>query len=200
MSPRDKYASITCPIQRAVARRVGRILDLFTDQFVHMDAEARLSAFVQAKNESERWRNLVRIPALGFVQRLGRDLGLSVVDLHGEGPATADLRAQREAYQAKHPKSRRYTKLRAPGSTQIAELRLVQRTTAISACAMFDAVLKDGGALPLVLRAHYESILAEAKEEVSVTGPEVYRHIGDMVVGGVHVPTRDQLRKRRKVA
>lgn len=189
---KDKFSHITDIRQRAVARRVARILDLFSTGFAKMAPEERLAAFLRADDDAARWRNLVRIPALGMVQRLGRDLGLAIPDLHGETASGLALREEREkalaadraryaelvtkAIDAKLSRAEKREMDRLSpenrprgctiGRTQIPELAHVQRTTAVMACAMFDAMLADKSDACQFIKAHYEAILVEAKAEV----------------------------------
>lgn len=190
---KDKFSHITDIRQRAVARRVARILDLFSTGFAKMAPEERLAAFLRAEDDAARWRNLVRIPALGMVQRLGRDLGLAIPDLHGETASGLALREERE--KAVAADRARYAELTAKrdegvklsraekremdrlspenrprgctiGRTQIPELLNVQRTTAVMACAMFDAMLADKSDVCAFVKVHYQAILEEARAEV----------------------------------
>lgn len=130
-----------CPRQRAVTLSVGAIVDIFSSGFAPLDREERLSAFAPAEDEPARWRNAVRMCALGMVVRLGRDLGLATNDLHGDE--------------------------RLRGKTRIPELKKIQRTTALNAMRMCDAMLEDRGDMPTVARERYTSIRAKARLEVS---------------------------------
>lgn len=133
-------AKITCPRQRAVARRVGEVLDVFSVGFAKMPPDERLAAFVPAEDDAGRWRNAVRMAALGMVVRLGRDLGLATNDLHGDE--------------------------RLRGRTQIPELRGVQRTTALNALRMCDAMLEDRADMAATAKARYATIRRSARAEV----------------------------------
>lgn len=134
-------AKITCPRQRAVARRVGEVLDVFSVGFAKMPAEERLAAFVPAGDDAARWRNAVRMAALGMVVRLGRDLGLATNDLHGDE--------------------------RLRGRTQVPELKGVQRTTVLNALRMCDAMLEDRSDLGTTARERYAVIRKAAKMDVA---------------------------------
>src|SRR5687768_7223880 len=103
-----------CPRQQAVANRAGEILDIFSAGFSGLAREERLAAYIPAEDAGARWRNAVRMTALGMVVRLGRDLGLATNDLHGDE--------------------------RLRGRTQVPELQSVQRTTSLSALRMCDAM------------------------------------------------------------
>ena len=130
-----------CPRQQAVACRVGEILDIFSTGFAGLAREERLAAYVPAEDAGARWRNAVRMTALGMVVRLGRDLGLATNDLHGDA--------------------------RLSGRTQVPELRSVQRTTSLSALRMCDAMLEDQGDMPVVARSRYVVIRDRALAEVA---------------------------------
>lgn len=129
-----------CPRQKAVANRVGEILDVFSAGFAGLAREERLAAYIPAEDAGARWRNAVRMTALGMVVRLGRDLGLATNDLHGDK--------------------------RLRGRTQVPELQSVQRTTSLSALRMCDAMLEDQGDMPAVARERYEFIRGRAIVEV----------------------------------
>ncbi len=140
----ETIARITCPRQRAVASRVGQVCDLFSVGFAKMAAHRRLAEFAPAKDDAGRWRNLVRMVALGMVVRLGRDLGLATNDLHG----TESLR----------------------GRTQVPELKGVQRTTALNAMRLCDAMIDDAGDVAQHARALYLKIRESALAEVAAAG------------------------------
>lgn len=129
-----------CPRQRAVTLSVGAIVDIFSAGFAALDREERLSVFAPAEDEPARWRNAVRMCALGMVVRLGRDLGLATNDLHGDE--------------------------RLRGKTRIPELRKIQRTTALNAMRMCDAMLEDPGDMPRLARALYDGVLVKARQMV----------------------------------
>jgi hypothetical protein len=135
-----------CPRQQAVANRVGEVLDIFSGTFVCLAREERLSVFAPAEDAGARWRNAVRMAALGMVVRLGRDLGLATNDLHGDE--------------------------RLRGRTQVPELQSVQRTTSLSALRMCDAMLEDQGDMPVVARERYESIRDRARADVVAARPK----------------------------
>lgn len=130
-----------CPRQQAVANRVGEILDIFSTGFAGLAREERLAAYIPAEDAGARWRNAVRMAALGMVVRLGRDLGLATNDLHGD--------------------------MRLRGRTQVPELQSVQRTTSLSALRMCDAMLEDQGDMPVVARSRYVFIRDRALAEVA---------------------------------
>lgn len=134
-----------CPRQRAVTQSVGAIVDIFSSGFSPLDREERLSAFAPAEDEPARWRNAVRMCALGMVVRLGRDLGLATNDLHGDE--------------------------RLRGKTRIPELKRIQRTTALNAMRMCDAMLEDRGDMPRLARDLYDGVLAKARQMVADARP-----------------------------
>lgn len=136
----DRIAKITCPRQAAVARSVGPILDVFSTGFAKMGPDERLAAFVPADDFAARWRNAVRMPALGMVARLGRDLGLGTNELHGDA------------------------KLR--GRTQVPELAGINRTTLLNALWICDAMLEDQADMPSLALARYATIRSRAQAEV----------------------------------
>jgi hypothetical protein len=137
----EVIGKITCPRQRAVAARVGQVLDVFSVGFAGLPAARRVAEYAPAKDDQARWRNVIRMVALGMVVRLGRDLGLATNDLHG----TETLR----------------------GRTQVPELKAVQRTTALNAMRLCDAMLEDAADVPRSARALYEVIRDSARKEVA---------------------------------
>ena len=130
-----------CPRQQAVANRVGEILDIFSAGFAGLAREERVAAYIPAEDAGARWRNAVRMTALGMIVRLGRDLGLATNDLHGDA--------------------------RLSGRTQVPELQSVQRTTSLSALRMCDAMLEDQGDMPVVAWSRYIVIRERAVAEVA---------------------------------
>jgi hypothetical protein len=140
-STAEVIGKITCPRQRAVAARVGQVLDVFSVGFARLPAARRVAEYAPAKDDPARWRNVIRMVALGMVVRLGRDLGLATNDLHG----TETLR----------------------GRTQVPELKPVQRTTALNAMRLCDAMLEDAADVPRSARALYDVIRDSARAEVA---------------------------------
>jgi hypothetical protein len=150
MSPKDKTASIRCPIQRVLARRVGDCLDTWSLRFAELEPAERLLAHSTAENDAERWRNLSRMPALGMVARLARDLGLANNDLH--------------AIEPRHQPSGRVS---PPGRAEVPELTGVQRTTVLSAMRLWDALAEDRSDVGVAASQRYAVILTRAQDDLA---------------------------------
>lgn len=132
---------ISDPAQRAVARRIGEILDIFSERFAALPPAERLVDTGPAEDDAGRVRNLVRMMALGGVVRLGVDLGLSTLALHGLGK----------------------------GRTKVEELTGFHRTTVLNAMTLFNAILSDRGEFGLLVSRRYAAILKSAIAEVKAT-------------------------------
>lgn len=150
MSAKDKLSKIKCPIQRVLARHVGACLDAWSVRFADLDPEQRLVAHPTATSDAERWRNLGRMPALGMVARLGRDLGLSTNDLHGT--------------EARQQPSGRTS---PAGRAEVPELAELQRTTVISAMRLWDAMAEDRSDVAACALGRYEVELRKARDEIA---------------------------------
>lgn len=141
---RRDIAAITCPLQRAVASRMQEIQDVFCAGFARLRAESRLVAQPGISAvAAHKWRNMMRMPAIGFAVRLGLEIGLTTHSLHG----------------------RKY------GYTQIAELKDLHYVTTQNACALFDAIIRDKGEVGTAVAARYAQVLKAVHAEVSHIEP-----------------------------
>lgn len=127
--------------QRAVARRLGDIMDLFTEHMAGAAPEGeRLTApSEKATDGAGILRNVMRVYALGMAVRLGLDLGLETVALYGKGDR---------------------------GRTEIIELRPFHGGSMTQALTNFDALRADRGEIGRLVNARYERLLKSAREEV----------------------------------
>lgn len=127
--------------QRAVARRLPAIMDLFTEHMAKGEVGHRLEKPTgRAKDATEVLRNVMRIYALGFAVRLGLDLGLPMTSLHGAGDR---------------------------GKTEILDLLPFLGGSVVQALANFDALRADRGEVGRLVAARYEVVLKSAQEEVA---------------------------------
>lgn len=136
---KDRISTINDPRQRAVARHMQEIEDVFSTEFARLDPASRcLAVEGKAATDAERWRNLVRMPMIGFAVRLGIDLGLPVRSLFGCGE----------------------------GRTEIVELQGLHYGTILKAVALFDAILEDKSEVAMFIANRYRQIFRKALAEV----------------------------------
>lgn len=140
---KDRIATIEDPRQRAVARHMQEIEDVFSTGFALLAPASRcLAVEGKAATDAERWRNLMRVPMIGFAVRLGRDLGLPVRSLYGHGE----------------------------GRTEIVELKGLHYGTILKALALFDAILEDKSEVASLITRRYRQIYRKARDEAEGGG------------------------------
>lgn len=127
--------------QRAVARRLPAIMDLFTEHMAKGEVGHRLEKPVGRAGEATGvLRNVMRIYALGFAVRLGLDLGLPMTALHGKGDR---------------------------GKTEILDLLPFLGGSVVQALDNFDALRADRGEIGRLVDARYKVVLESARAEVA---------------------------------
>lgn len=136
-----RIRAIRDPKQRAVARQIGAICDLFSAEFAALPPAERLAGRTRSTGPADRLRVATRVFAIGAVISLGKELGLPAAALHGK----------------------------ADGRTEIIELRGLYHNTCIHAGASFEALLRDGGAIGSTIAERYAQILRDARREVEAT-------------------------------
>lgn len=164
--PRRDRAAVDCPRQRILAGYIQEIEDLFSSSFVSIPPGERLTAQAgKASTAAARFRNSVRMMALGAVVRLGLDIGLSTHSLHGH----------------------KY------GNTEVIELLPLHYQTTQSACALFDALLADEGELAYFIEGRFADIRQRALAEVArLRHPVVKRHNKGRTMGGKGKPKQSK--------
>jgi hypothetical protein len=128
--------------QRAVARRLPAIMDLFTEHMTGSGApegQRLIAPSEKATDGAGVLRNAMRTYALGCAVRLGLDLGLHTTALFGRGER---------------------------GRTEILELRPFHGGSVMQALANFDALRADRGEIGRLVDARYSVLLRSAEAEV----------------------------------
>lgn len=126
--------------QRAVARRLQDIMDLFCEHLSRGEPGARfVSPAESATTGAEVVRNLTRTFALGCAVRLGLDLGLFTTELFGKGER---------------------------GRTEILDLACFHGGSVARALENFDALRQDRGEFGRMVAERYAVLLKSAQAEV----------------------------------
>lgn len=125
--------------QRAVARRLQTIMDIFCEGLSRGAVGERLTAPDKATSAAEVLRNLTRTFALGAAVRLGLDLGLLSTELFGKG---------------------------IRGRTEILDLAPFYGASVHRALDNFDALRADRGEIGRLVAERYAVLLRSAQEEV----------------------------------
>lgn len=154
-------SQITDPAQRVLAGKVSEVCDIFFAGFASLPPGERLLDAGKAENDEGRVRNLFRILALGAVVHLGRELDISMCDLHGM-PSRAEPSKPRKGKAPDPDKARANS-----GSTQVPHLIGLHRNTCYSAQAAFVALLADKGDVAYKVEERFKSILKAAKAELA---------------------------------
>lgn len=152
MTARDRHAHISCPRQRALARRIADVCDLFSCRFAELEPGVRLLDVGRRRGGvAGPVREATRMFAVGAVYWLGKELGLPNHDLHGHGQ----------------------------GRTEIDELRGVHYTTLYMGQSAYEALRVDAGEFGRLAVARMNVLRASAIDEVVRTKFDVNSATGD---------------------
>lgn len=146
MPPKDRHAHISCPRQRALARRIGDVCDLFSSRFADIPPEERLLDVGRARaGVAGKMCAGMRMFAVGAVFWLGKTLGLPNHALHG--------------FHA--------------GRTEIEDLKGLHYASLHNGLASYESLCTDKGEIAGLVRARMEVLRREALAEVvSVADPK----------------------------
>ena len=135
----DRFARISCPRQRALARRIGDVCDLFSSRFADLEPAERLLDVSRARGDvAGKMRAGMRMFAVGAVFWLGKTLGLPNHAMHG--------------YHA--------------GRTEIDELRGLHYASLHNGLSSYESLVADRGEVAALVRARMETLRASALAEV----------------------------------
>lgn len=135
----DRFARISCPRQRALARRIGDVCDLFSSRFADLEPAERLLDVSRARGDvAGKMRAGMRMFAVGAVFWLGKTLGLPNHAMHG--------------YHA--------------GRTEIEELKGLHYASLHNGLSSYESLCADKGEVAALVRARMETLRAAALAEV----------------------------------
>lgn len=144
----DRTAVIRDPVQRAVAVRVGEVLDIFSERFAAIKPpESRLVAVPGAADAPGRVRNMVRPLAIGVLVKLLLDLGCPRSQVHG----WADL----------------------CGATEIVELGPLHPHSVMQCRDTVAALIEDRGEFGQMVAARYDRLLSACRRDAAAFAREM---------------------------